>query len=70
MTFFQSETLLTNLLFLTDDWESARMSEDDDDDDDEWVNVYHSSDEDQTEVVRILSLDLMLDLIVIMGNDA
>lgn len=40
------------------------MSEDDDDD--EWVNVYHSSDEDQTEVVRILSLDLMLDLIVMM----
>ncbi len=44
------------------------MSEDDDDG--EWVNIHHSSDEDQTEVVRILSLDLMLDLIVIMGDDA
>ncbi len=27
-------------------------------------------DEDQTEVVRIVSLDLMLDLNVMMGNDA
>ncbi len=39
------------------------MSEDDNDG--EWVNVHHSSDEDQTEVVRILSLDL----IVMMGDD-
>ncbi len=34
------------------------MSEDDNDG--EWVNVHHSSDEDQTEVVRILSLDLIV----------
>lgn len=60
----KSESSLTSLLCLTDGWESASMSEDDDDS--EWVNVHHSSDEDQTEVVRILSLDLMLDLIVMM----
>ncbi|KAF4098822.1 protein SDA1 homolog [Onychostoma macrolepis] len=34
-----------------DGWESASMSEDDDG---EWVNVHHSSDEDQTEVTEKL----------------
>ncbi|KAF4098823.1 hypothetical protein G5714_020853 [Onychostoma macrolepis] len=32
-----------------DGWESASMSKDDDDDG-KWVNVHHSSDEDQKEV--------------------
>ncbi|XP_073680803.1 protein SDA1 homolog [Garra rufa] len=35
-----------------DGWESASMSEDDDDG--EWVNVHHSSDEDQTDVAEKL----------------
>ncbi|XP_043078099.1 protein SDA1 homolog [Puntigrus tetrazona] len=35
-----------------DGWESASMSEDDEDG--EWVNVHHSSDEDQTEVTEKL----------------
>lgn len=35
-----------------DGWESASMSEDDNDG--EWVNVHHSSDEDQTEVTEKL----------------
>ncbi|KAI2651547.1 hypothetical protein H4Q32_019671 [Labeo rohita] len=35
-----------------DGWESASMSEDDDDG--EWVNVHHSSDEEQTEVAEKL----------------
>uniref|UniRef100_A0A8B9LTI3 Protein SDA1 n=2 Tax=Astyanax mexicanus TaxID=7994 RepID=A0A8B9LTI3_ASTMX len=37
-----------------DGWESASMSEDDDDDG-EWVNVHHSSDEDQEEVAEKLN---------------
>uniref|UniRef100_W5UCB5 Protein SDA1 n=1 Tax=Ictalurus punctatus TaxID=7998 RepID=W5UCB5_ICTPU len=38
-----------------DGWESASMSEEEDDDDDgEWVNVHHSSDEDQQEVAEKL----------------
>uniref|UniRef100_W5L808 Protein SDA1 n=1 Tax=Astyanax mexicanus TaxID=7994 RepID=W5L808_ASTMX len=36
-----------------DGWESASMSEDDDDG--EWVNVHHSSDEDQEEVAEKLN---------------
>ncbi|KAF7696657.1 protein SDA1 homolog [Silurus meridionalis] len=36
-----------------DGWESASMSEEDDDDG-EWVNVHHSSDEDQEEVAEKL----------------
>lgn len=48
-------TIYSNVMrYLTDGWESASMSEDDEDG--EWVNVHHSSDEDQTEVVRIIPL--------------
>lgn len=51
------------MLYLPDGWESASMSEDDEDG--EWVKVHHSSDEDQTEVVRIIT-----HLVLMMGNDA
>lgn len=57
------------MLCLADGWESASMSEDDEDG--EWVNMHHSSDEDQAEVVRIIPLSyLMMHLILMMGNNA
>lgn len=38
--------------FFLDGWESVSMSEEEDDDG-EWVNVHHSSDEDQEELVKL-----------------
>uniref|UniRef100_A0A803YL54 Protein SDA1 n=1 Tax=Meleagris gallopavo TaxID=9103 RepID=A0A803YL54_MELGA len=35
-----------------DGWESASMSEEDDGEDGEWIDVHHSSDEEQQEVVK------------------
>ncbi|XP_036269255.1 protein SDA1 homolog isoform X3 [Pipistrellus kuhlii] len=42
------------VLFHTDGWESASLSEESDDDG-EWVDVHHSSDEEQQEIAKKLS---------------
>lgn len=53
-----TESVLTTLNFFpgADGWESASLSEEEDNEDGEWIDVHHSSDEEQQEVVSFKCL--------------